>query len=294
MPTRSGNHWTAGRGLPYFIRRCRGGPSRHMSCPEGMGAIFGTLFPKDLQISPRHWRVVIDEALAGEFVRTRGRHLVNHYWGAYIALLNDHGAAHYVLRDSSGKIPCYAITHGAITIVASNIEDLSGLALPRFSINVRYLAGFIYDAELSHSECGLNEVKEVLAGECLELNGAGARQFPLWDPRSIGRDPAVEDFEDACGQVRQVTQACVDFWASKYDRIVHRLSGGLDSSAILGCLTHSAYRPRVTCLHRESGGADDNEREFAQLAAADAGVELVIQSGYSQRATYDDARISTS
>ena len=119
-------------------------------------------------------------------------------------LLNDHGAAHYVLRDCSGKIPCYALTHGSITIVASNIEDLSGLAVPRFSINVRYLAGFIYDAELSHSECGFNEVGD-LGGRLLELNGAGARQFPLWDPRSIGRDPAVEDFDDACGQVRQVT-----------------------------------------------------------------------------------------
>jgi asparagine synthase (glutamine-hydrolysing) len=277
-----------GKGLSIFHSPPPGRSAEAYELPGGNGAIFGTLFPKDLQISPRNWSFVIDEALAGEFVRTRGRHLVNHYWGAYIALLNDHGAAHYVLRDCSGKIPCYAITHGAITIVASNIENLSGLALPRFSINARYLAGFIYDAELSQSECGLNEVKEVLAGECLELNGVGARQFPLWDPRSIGREHSVEDFQDACGQVKQVTQACVDFWASKYDRIVHRLSGGLDSSVVLGCLTRSAHRPLVTCLHRESGGADDNEREFAQLAAADAGVELVVQSGYSQGARYDD------
>jgi asparagine synthase (glutamine-hydrolysing) len=277
-----------GKGLSVFHSPTPGRSFEAFELPGGNGAIFGTLFPKNLQISPRNWSFVIDEALAREFVRTRGRHLMNHYWGAYIAVLNDHGAAHYVLRDSSGKIPCYAITHGSITIVASNIEDLSGLALPRFSINARYLAGFIYDAELSQSECGLNEAKEVLAGECLELNGAGARQFPLWDPRSIAKDPAIEDFEDACRQVRQVAQTCIDFWASKYDRIVHRLSGGLDSSVVLGCLTRSDYRPRVTCLHRESGGADDNELEFAQLAAADAGVELMVQSGYSQGTRYDD------
>lgn len=277
-----------GKGLSVFHSPPVGRSVEAYELPGGNGAIFGTLFPKNLQISPRHWSLVVDEALAGKFVCTRGRHLMDHYWGGYIALLNDHGAVHYVLRDCSGKIPCYALTHGSITIVASNIEDLSGLAVPRFSINARYLAGFIYDAELSQSECGLNEVKEILAGECLELNGAGARQFPLWDPRSIVRDPAIEDFDDACGQVSQVTQACVDYWGSKYDRIVHRLSGGLDSSVILGCLARSAYRPRVTCLHRESGGADDNEREFAQLAAAEAGVELVVQSGYSQGAKYDD------
>jgi asparagine synthase (glutamine-hydrolysing) len=80
----------------------------------------------------------------------------------------------------------------------------------------------------------------------------------------------------------------VDFWASKYDRIVHRLSGGLDSSAILGCLKQSAHCPFVTCLHLESGGADDKDRGFAELAAKEAGVELVIQPGYSREAMYDE------
>ncbi len=277
-----------GKGISVFHLSPPGRSVEAYELPGGNGVVFGTLFPKNLTTSPDNWNLVIDEALAGKFVRTGGRHLMNHFWGAYIALLNDHGTVHYILRDCSGKIPCYAITHGPTTIVASNIEDLSGLELPRFSINARYIAGFIYDAELSQNECGLNEVKEVLAGECLELNGAGARQFPLWDPRSICREHAIENFEEASGQVRQVTQACVDFWASKYDRIVHRLSGGLDSSVILGCLARSAYRPLVTCLHLESGGADDNEREFAQLAAADAGMELVVQSGYSQGARYDD------
>jgi asparagine synthase (glutamine-hydrolysing) len=88
--------------------------------------------------------------------------------------------------------------------------------------------------------------------------------------------------------VRAVTQACVNFWASKYDRIVHHLSGGLDSSAILGCLKDSAYRPHVTCVHLESGGAGESESAFAQLAADAAGVELVVQPGYSRESKYDE------
>jgi asparagine synthase (glutamine-hydrolysing) len=256
--------------------------------PAGSGAILGTLFPKDLETSPRDWNPTIGERLAREIVRTRGRHLIDNYWGGYVAFLNDHGARHYVLRDSSGKIPCYTITHGDMCILTSNIEDLSGLELPRFSINTRYLAGFVYDAELSQRECGLNEVRELLAGECLELSESHANHFCLWDPRSICRERAVDDFEEASRQVRHVAQACVDFWASKYDRIVHRLSGGLDSSAILGCLKRSAYCPVVTCLHWESGGRDDKDRAFAELAAKEAGVELVIQSGYSRGAMYDE------
>jgi asparagine synthase (glutamine-hydrolysing) len=277
-----------GEGLSVFHLPPSGRSVAAIELPAGNGAILGALFPKVLEISPDNWRPVIDEKLAGEMVRTRGRHLIDNYWGGYIAFLNDRGATHYVLRDCSGKIPCYVISHGDITILTSNIEDLSGLALPAFSINAKYLAGFIYTAELSRRECALNGVKEILAGECLELNGRDARQFTMWDPRSICRDDAIEDFEDASRQVRKVTQSCVDYWASKYDRIVHRLSGGLDSSVILGCLKRSAYRPIVTCLHIETGGEDDNERAFAQLAATDAGVELVVQRGYSQHARYDE------
>ena len=123
------------------------------------------------------------------------------------------------------------------------------------------------------------------ASSCSESH---ANQFCLWDPRDVCRARPVENFEDASRQVRRVSQACVDFWASKYDRIVHQLSGGLDSSAILGCLKRSAHCPIVTCLHWESGGADDKDRAFAELAAREAGVELVIQSGYSHQAMYDE------
>jgi asparagine synthase (glutamine-hydrolysing) len=278
----------AGKGISLFHSPPPGRCLEALELPAGNGGILGTLFPMDLGVSPRNWVPLIDEKLAAEIVRTRGRHLVNMFWGGYVAFLNDHGATHCVLRDCSGMIPCYTFVYGDVTIVMSNIEDISGLPIPSFSVNAQYLAGFIYEAELTQRECGLNEVKELLAGECLELTGRGSRQFAIWDPRTICREHGVEDFQDASRQVRQVTQACVDFWASKYERIMHRLSGGLDSSVILGCLKHSDYRPLVTCLHLESGGADDNERKFAELAAADAGVELVVQPGYSQHASYDE------
>jgi asparagine synthase (glutamine-hydrolysing) len=277
-----------GEGLHLFHSPPPGRAVAAIELPSGMGAILGTLFPRDLGISPRDWSPAIDESLAREIVRTRGRLLTTNYWGGYVALLNNRGRAYYVLRDCSGKMPCYAITHGEITIVTSNIEDISGLALPSFSINTRYLAGFIYEAELSQRECGLNEVTEILAGECLELSDGHSIQSSVWDPRTICAERALENFDDASRQVRQVTQVCVDFWASKYDRIVHKLSGGLDSSTILGCLKRSEYCPLVTCLHLESGGADDNDRVFAELAAKEAGVELVIQPGYSPDARYDE------
>ncbi len=278
-----------GKGLSLFHSPPAGRSVAAIVLPSRRGAVLGTLFPKNLDVSPRSWSPVIDELCAEEIVRTRGRQLMEKYWGAYVAFLaNRDGTVHHVLRDCSGKVPCYILAQGDISIVTADIEDLSCLPLPALSINPRFLAGFIYNAELAQSECALKEVKELLAGECLELKAAHATQFALWDPRAISEENVVEDFADAARQVRTVTQACVDFWASKYDRIVHQLSGGLDSSVILGCLVSSPYRPLVTCVHLESDGAGENESAFARLAADAAGVELIVQPGYSQHSRYDE------
>ena|SRR5882672_4291508 len=278
-----------GKGLSLFHRSPLGRSMAAIVLPAKKGVVLGTLFPKDLDVSPRSWSPVIDEPCAEEIVRTRGRYLMDKYWGSYVAFLaNCDGTVHYVLRDCSGKLPCYVIAHGDVTIITANIEDLSCLALPPFTINARYLAGFIYNAELAQRECALNEIKELLAGECLELEAAKATQFAVWEPRTICGENVVEDFADAARQVRIVTQACVDFWASKYDRIVHQLSGGLDSSVILGCLKGSLYRPLVTCLHLESKGTGESESAFAQLAAQSAGIELLVQPGYSEHSRYDE------
>lgn len=278
-----------GNGLSLFHVRPPGRSATAAVLPGKRGVILGTLFPKNLQTPPCGWHPQFDEVLAEDILQTRGMRLSDDFWGGYIAFLGSrHGDSHYVLRDCSGKIPCYSFAYGSVTVVTSNMNDLAGIALPSFSVNTRYLAGFIFDAELAHRECALSEVTELLAGECLELTSDGARQFAIWDPRRICRVGTIENFDEASRQVRNVTQACVNCWASKYDTIVHLLSGGLDSAAVLGCLKHSPHRPLLTCLHVDSGAVDASEVDFARLTAAAAGVELIVQSGYSQDTRYDE------
>jgi asparagine synthase (glutamine-hydrolysing) len=277
-----------GKGLSVFHRPPPGRSAGAITLPGDRGAILGTLFPKDLETSPRNWRPVIHETLAEDIVRSRGRRLLDELWGGYVAFLSDRGGAvHCVLRDCSGKVPCYTLTHRGVIIVTSDIGLLAGLDLPPFSLNARYVAGFIVEAEMAQRECAVTGITELLAGECLEIEDSRARQFALWDPRIIARQRASMDFEKASRRVRRVTQSCVDFWASKYDRILYRLSGGLDSSSVLGCLKNSPCKPQITCLHVDSGGSDQSELEFARLAAGAAGIDLVVQPGYSQHAKYD-------
>lgn len=283
------HHLDWGKGSSVYHSSSSGRSAGITVLPAGCGVILGTLFSTDLDCCPRRDRPAIGESLARDMARTRGRRLLQGFWGSYVAFLsNAEGSEHYVLRDPSAMIPCYTITCQGVTVAASNLNDLNGLPMPRFSINARYLAGFICEAEMAHSECGVQEVTELLAGQCLEISEVRTRQRSMWDPRAICREGAFENFEDACGRVRRVTQACVDSWASKYDRIVHRLSGGLDSSVVLGCLKRAPYSPQITCLHWEAVGAGESERKFAQLVADEARMELVVQPGYSSHAAYDE------
>lgn len=256
--------------------------------PHSQGVILGTLFPRDLSVSPGTWKAAISEDIAAKIGRTGGKYLIQNYWGGYVAILTPDAGVRLVIRDPSGRIPCFSIDRKDFVVITSHLEYLAGVLTSKFSMNKKYIAAYMFESELPQCETALNEINEVRAGECLEVHGTRVRRSMVWDPRVICRQPAVEDFDPAVGEVKETTQRCVDFWASRYDRIVHQLSGGLDSSAILGCLARSAHRPEITCLHVESGGGDDQERQYAELAAARAGAELVIQPVYAADTYYDE------
>jgi asparagine synthase (glutamine-hydrolysing) len=59
--------------------------------------------------------------------------------------------------------------------------------------------------------------------------------------------------------------------------VLLRLSGGLDSSIVLGCLRDAPSRPRITCLNEHSEGPDSDERHYAREASRAACCELIEQ-----------------
>jgi len=69
--------------------------------------------------------------------------------------------------------------------------------------------------------------------------------------------------------------SCARSWASCYDALLLRLSGGVDSAILLGSLCPGLPPARVTCLNYHSPGSDSDERGFARLAAQRAGTALV-------------------
>jgi asparagine synthase (glutamine-hydrolysing) len=122
---------------------------------------------------------------------------------------------------------------------------------------------------------GLNEVSRVLGGECVEHRGGRAVRSFYWNPLEISQSDVIDEPAAAAESLRATTKDCVQAWASSYPSIVHLLSGGLDSSIILACLRQVPERPQIACLNYYSAGCNTDERDYAKLAAAGSGCEVI-------------------
>lgn len=244
---------------------------------DSTGVVLGTVFEGDPGGTFRYRRASIDGAAAHRLRRTRGRELVEHYWGRYVAFIHDAEAATtWVLRDPCGDLDCMSVEHRGVRIFFSMMEDCPPLDQLSFSSNQDYLATFIAVPVSEGYYTCLREVSRVLAGECLELRSDGSSREFYWHPFDIVAAERIDDPERAASLLHDTTMACLHAWASCYDRILNLLSGGLDSSIIVGCLKTAAAKPLVTNFHTYySAGSGSDERPYARAAAELAGYPLL-------------------
>jgi len=253
-------------GLCVFAQRPKDPALRPYRLPDETGVVLGRLFPDES----------LRSSTAQEILRSAGKHLVRHFWGGYVALLTDRDSRRsYAIRDCSGKLPCYYTHHRNVTIWFADVADLAPLGLPPFNVNWEYLAAFIYSSQMQVRACGYKEVTELLAGECLEVRGRERLQSAIWDPGDFARQSPIEGYEDAVTELKEVTQRCIDAWAHTYNPVLLSLSGGFDSSVVLGCLRSSAAHADITCLHQFTADSHDDERRYARLAAERAETRLL-------------------
>jgi len=247
--------------------------SRLYGLPGAIGVVLGNLFT-DIDDTRSSVDSVLTDKAVKEIVRTSGRHLVEHYWGEYVAVFRDAAGSLQIIR--SGRIPCYHTRVAGVTVVFSDLADLAPLELPAFTMNWPYVSAFIYSSQLQVRSCGFREVNELLAGERLEVSrdSVSVLQTSLWDPRSVCRSRRIDSYEEAVRELRRVTQRCIDRWAATHPRVLLSLSGGFDSAVVLGSLLNSPDRGEITCVTHYSPDAREDERKYARLAAARAGVEL--------------------
>jgi len=263
-------------GLAVFHAGARAGSSESYLLHNGAGVVLGKLFKSSDGGRSISASLTLSEAESAKILATQGRHLIEEYWGRYVAFARNTATdSTWVLRDSSAVLPCHAVSFNGVEVYFSLMEDALRLGVSDFSVNWKYVAAALCHMRLQLHETGLQGVSQVLGGERVELRqGRVSRSF-LWDPLRVAESDVFEDSTRAAEALRSSAHDCVQAWASCYRGIVHTLSGGLDSSIVMACLQDMPSPPRITCVNYHSEGADGDERSFAQLSAQRAGQGLI-------------------
>jgi asparagine synthase (glutamine-hydrolysing) len=277
--TRPAPGWTTGIEEPGLFARY----ATHPCCFDGamrigasFGVILGTMYPARTQShskSPSVVRELPDEQ-SEAIIQSRGRHLISHFWGSYVLLLREPSTRSvYVLRGPMSRLPCFQVRVGNVTILFSFVDDYLSLSSIRPTINWDALGAQMTFGDYLSNETCLNEMKSVECGECVRYCRNEQRTTAYWLPVTYQEDAHHAPFLEATHSLRETTQFCVDACASSHKVVLQALSGGLDSSIVLSCLSRSIDRLGLNAVTYFSRGSGD-ERAFARSMAKRVGCRL--------------------
>ena len=227
----------------------------------GGGAIIGAFFPRHGPSEAiRHLDASAIEALR----KSAGTHLVERYWGGYVAAIELPSGA-CVLRAPMGGLPCYYLRHGNLRIFASDPGVLveAGLLTPKIRWDALQRQLFVRD--LPSRDTAIDGVAELAPGTRAIRADGGDRIEQCWSPWDFV--PALDDIEpeDSAERLGRALQQCISAWASRYSNILLSVSGGLDSSIVAATLAERQHSfSCLTLATRDPGG---DERSYARIIA---------------------------
>ncbi|WP_030539374.1 asparagine synthase-related protein [Sphingobium sp. DC-2] len=228
--------------------------------PGGTGFLFGTLFHRHGPADPVDG-LPPDEI---ETIRaTRGQHLIDRYWGRYIAVIQAE-RGHYVLRDPSGALPCYFAVSRDTLALSSDPSLLVDGGVEQPDIDYSGVARALLLAGLPEEETALTGVQELLPGTCLLFDGADLSTKIRWNPWDFTSEPD-RTIEEQVGRLRRATECSVGGWARLYGKPLLSISGGLDSSIVGACLNRLGGD--FSCITVTTDDSLGDEREYSRAVA---------------------------
>lgn len=274
--------WTLALSVRGLLVYCSGlPPSGTELCrlADDSGLIVGNVFRRgDPDEDPSKLRV--QHLLSGlethRIIKSKGQDLLTSYWGRYVAFLFDRDSGrHFVMRDPTGRLPCYYSAVDGTTVLFSYANDLRRVARKPLTVDWSFILGRLTFGPYQAHTTGLLEVAQVHGGECVEFDNTVPNRLLYWDPLRFVHEDPVENPKLAQLELTKTVRHCASSWASVYTRVIHRLSGGLDSSVVLACLARALPPSAITCLTEYSSNGRSDERRWARLAAGSEGCALV-------------------
>jgi asparagine synthase (glutamine-hydrolysing) len=246
--------------------------SHHLSARAlfgGHGVILGQIFPS-LKASDEGAVVEAAEFGATEtraVLESEGRILVSRYWGNYVALILDaERGARFLIKGPCGSLPCHFTQNGGLQLVFSCLGDCHELGL-RFPVNWGFVRARIANGFREVREPSLLGMSTVYRGECVRFNreALAESRTQYWQADFTGSAHFV-DPEVAQRTMRATVMSCVHSMATGHSSVLAQVSGGLDSSIVLGCLGAMPRQPAITCYTFYVPDSVCDERRWAHRA----------------------------
>jgi asparagine synthase (glutamine-hydrolysing) len=240
---------SVGRSHMVLVKRTSRGATESYTLKHGGGCVLGRVFPRPSQAQSLA-KVSFNEEESLKVVRSGGQLLTERYWGSYVAFLYDGSSeSFHVVRDPTGTLPCYYMRYKGVEVLFSHIEDCVRVLPTTYSINSRFLSNWLMFSGLPTGETGISDVEDLPSNRRLSFRNSTAYRSQIWNVAEIAREPRFLVVERAASELRATVQETIDAWAACYEHIGLRLSGGLDSSIVAGCLARCPSRPRLTFLN---------------------------------------------
>ncbi|HSI16267.1 MAG TPA: asparagine synthase-related protein [Sphingomonas sp.] len=205
---------------------------------------------------------------------SRGQHLIDRYWGSYVALLPEQGSGSVdVVRAPLGGLPCFHITIGSMMILASDLSLLVDCAFYKPRLDRAALIRQLAASDVRRHETCLAGLREMRGGERLTIDD-DFKRATLWSPwKFAAQQQQIADIDEAPRRLRDVARYTVAQQVRGREKSLLMLSGGLDSSVVAACLADESQDFAGLTFVTDNPAGD--ERRFARAVTDRFGKSLV-------------------
>lgn len=196
--------------------------------------------------------------------------LFERIWGSYVAIVRDESTGNVsIARDPSGGLPAHLVDAGGVAVLCDDLPPWLVKAIDR-SLKPdpeRLATALALPTILAHSSL-LSHVTMIPAGAALDWQARVLGCEIKWNaPRARRTDPQPD-------AIRSAVLMAARSWARELGPVLLELSGGLDSSILLGALRQGESRMAVSAINLATCQAGGDERGPARDACARWGVPL--------------------
>lgn len=225
-------------------------------------------------LTGHHFTSESDTEVILEAYRRYGKDCVHLFNGMFAFAIWDRKRKElFIARDRLGIKPVYYYHQKGITVFSSEIRSLLASELIPRKINRQSIAEYFTYQTVHAPETILQEVMMLMPGHHLTISENSFSISKYWDPvTNASKEPVGKSYDAVCSDIRSLFEASVKRRLISDVPFGAFLSGGIDSSAVVGQMSKVQNQP-VRTFNISFDEGEFGEAKYARLIAERFGTE---------------------